>query len=181
LTNPKQATGTVTSVAVAGGSGLTSSGGPITSSGTITLAVGAGTGITVNADDVAVTYATQTDMETPSSIVKSVNPGIVQYHPGVAKSWIRFTISGTTLTVVASNNCSAARNGVGDYTMTFSSAFSSASAYVAVGGCWNASGSGNGTTHESAIAAGSYRVVFQDNAGGNVEATLGQFAFFGDY
>jgi hypothetical protein len=47
-------TGTVTSVAVAGGNGLTSSGGPITSSGTITLAVGAGDGITVNADDIEV-------------------------------------------------------------------------------------------------------------------------------
>ena len=46
--------GTVTSIDVAGGSGLTSSGGPITTSGTITVDVGAGTGITVNADDIAV-------------------------------------------------------------------------------------------------------------------------------
>ena len=48
-------TGTVTSIGVAGGAGLTSTGGPITSSGTITLAVGAGTGLTVNANDIAIT------------------------------------------------------------------------------------------------------------------------------
>ena len=48
-------TGTVTSIGVSGGAGLTSTGGPITSSGTITLAVGAGTGLTVNADDIAIT------------------------------------------------------------------------------------------------------------------------------
>ena len=46
--------GTVTSIDVAGGDGLTSTGGPITTSGTITVNVGAGDGITVNADDVAV-------------------------------------------------------------------------------------------------------------------------------
>ena len=48
-------TGTVTSIGVSGGAGLTSTGGPITSSGTITLAVGAGTGLTVNANDIAIT------------------------------------------------------------------------------------------------------------------------------
>ena len=48
-------TGTVTSVTVDGGNGLTSSGSPITDSGTILLTVGAGTGITVNADNVAIT------------------------------------------------------------------------------------------------------------------------------
>jgi hypothetical protein len=51
-------TGTVTSVDVAGGSGLTSSGGPITTSGTITVDVGQGTGITVNADDIEVDQGT---------------------------------------------------------------------------------------------------------------------------
>jgi hypothetical protein len=45
-------TGTVTSVAVTAGSGLTG-GGTITTSGTITLNVGAGTAITVNADDIS--------------------------------------------------------------------------------------------------------------------------------
>ena len=46
-------TGTVTSVAVAGGNGLTSSGGPITGSGTITLNVGEGTGIDVTANAIS--------------------------------------------------------------------------------------------------------------------------------
>lgn len=47
-------TGTVTSVTVSAGSGLTG-GGTVTTSGTVTLNIGAGTGITVNADDIALT------------------------------------------------------------------------------------------------------------------------------
>jgi len=46
--------GTVTSIDVAGGNGLTSAGGPITDSGTVTLTVGAGPGIIANPDNVAV-------------------------------------------------------------------------------------------------------------------------------
>ena len=47
-------TGTVTSVTVVGGNGLTSSGSPITGSGTITVNANAGTGITVNSNDIAI-------------------------------------------------------------------------------------------------------------------------------
>jgi hypothetical protein len=52
-------TGTVTSVAVAGGNGLTSSGGPITGSGTITLAVGSDT-LSVSADKVDISASALT-------------------------------------------------------------------------------------------------------------------------
>jgi len=47
-------TGTVTSVTVVGGNGLTSSGSPITTSGTITVNANAGTGITVSTNDIAI-------------------------------------------------------------------------------------------------------------------------------
>ena len=47
-------TGTVTSVTVVGGNGLTSTGSPITTSGTIVVNANAGTGITVNTNDIAI-------------------------------------------------------------------------------------------------------------------------------
>lgn len=107
-------------VLVAGG-GLTSS--DTGAGGNVTLAVGAGTGITVNADDVAVNYATQAQQEAASATNVAVNPSVQQYHPSAAKAWVRWNNAGT---IAASYNVtSVTDNGAGDWTINFTVSFSS--------------------------------------------------------
>lgn len=78
--------------------------------------------------------ATQANMETATSTDLYVTPGRVQNHPGVAKAWVVITAGGTTVTA-SYNVTSVARTGAGDYTITFTTAFSSAeyAAFVTTG------------------------------------------------
>lgn len=73
-----------TAVTITTGNGLTG-GGDI--SANRTFAVGAGTGITANADDIAVNFASTADMETGTSTVVAVNPGVFHRHVGAPKLW----------------------------------------------------------------------------------------------
>lgn len=76
------------------------------------------------------TYATQAEMETATSTTTAVSPGRAQYHPGVSKAWVKFNSTGT---ISASYNVtSVTQNGTGDYTINFTTAFSSAN-YVICG------------------------------------------------
>lgn len=76
--------------------------------------------------------ATQSEMETGTAVDRAVVPGRMQHHPGVAKAWVVFQGTGT-VTVLASHNVSSVTdNGTGDYTVNFTTPFSSAN-YVATG------------------------------------------------
>ena len=67
--------------------------------------------------------ASQAEMEAASSTSVSVTPGRTKYHPGVAKAWVIFSASST---IDASYNVSSITdNGVGDFTINFTTAFSS--------------------------------------------------------
>lgn len=82
---------------------------------------------------VGTTVATQAQMEAATSLVTTVTPGRTQYHPGVAKAWVTF--DGTSAAIGLSYNVtSVVRNSTGLYTITFTTAFSSAS-YAVVGTC----------------------------------------------
>lgn len=99
-------TGTVTSVATAG----LATGGPITSTGTVT-----------------VTAAVKSDQTTGSSTSVAVVPGVQQFHDSAAKAWLWMTQSGGTYTNAASYGVTSfTKNGTGDVTVTFSTAFTSA-------------------------------------------------------
>ncbi len=81
----------------------------------------------------AIEVADQSEMEGASATNRAVTPGRVRYSPFAAKAWVYFTVSGTTVTVQASAGVSGvARNAAGDYTVTWSTAFSSANYCVAV-------------------------------------------------
>lgn len=75
--------------------------------------------------------AAQADMESPSSVALAVTPGVVKYHPGVAKAWVLFNGTGTVAIGASHNVSSITDNGVGLYTVNLTSAMSSTS-YVAV-------------------------------------------------
>lgn len=114
----------------AGGSGVTSvataglaTGGTITTTGTIT-----------------VTAAVKSDQTTATSTSVAVVPGVQQNHPSAAKAWVYFT--GSTGAILASYNVtSITRNAAGDYTVNFTTAFTSAN-YSFAGSC----GPGTGAT-----------------------------------
>lgn len=126
---------------VASGAGLTG-GGDL--SADRTLAVGAGAGIVVHADDVAVDKAAQADMEA-QSLDKVATADNMKWHPGVAKAWAK--IQGSTGGVFAGygvNPASTIRNGVGDYTVTWSVPFSTDSYAVVLTAEANSSGNNVG-------------------------------------
>jgi len=77
--------------------------------------------------------ATQAQMETATSIAAMVTPGRTIYHPGVAKGWIVY--NGSTDSVLADYGFGAVtKNGTGDYSFTFDTAFSSANYAIVFGG-----------------------------------------------
>ena len=98
--------GTVTSVATAG----LATGGTITSTGTIT-----------------VTAAVQSDQTTATSTAVAVVPAVQQNHPSSCKVWGYFTSMGSSPpTISASYNVSSiVRNSTGNYTINFTTAFTS--------------------------------------------------------
>jgi len=118
IAGPPWGTGTVTSVATSG----LATGGPITTTGTVT-----------------VTAATQSDQETGSSTTTAVTPGRQHFHPSAAKAWAYFDgKTGSTITTKSSYGLSnVARNSAGNYTVTFSTAWSSATAYTFIGNAVN--------------------------------------------
>jgi hypothetical protein len=68
--------------------------------------------------------ATQTEMEAATNATAMVTPASVQWHPGVAKAWAVFDATGG---IYASHNVSSITdNGTGDFTVNFTTAFSSA-------------------------------------------------------
>lgn len=86
------------SLTLTAGAGLTG-GGDLSSNRS--FAVGAGTGIVANADDVAVDKATQANMEAAASN-KVVTADVQHYHPGHPKAWGYVTYSGGTPTLQTS-------------------------------------------------------------------------------
>jgi hypothetical protein len=99
----------VSSVATSG----LASGGPITETGTVT-----------------VTAATQSDMETATSITTAVTPKVQHFHPGHPKGWCLASVTGTA--VSSYNVTSVSDVGVGDVTVNWTLVFSSANVcYVA--------------------------------------------------
>ncbi|WP_164938662.1 glycosyl hydrolase family 28-related protein [Bradyrhizobium guangdongense] len=107
-------------------------------------------------------YAAKTDMQTPSSSTLLVPPAQVQNHPGTAKFFARFDgKTGSTCTLKDSYNvASCTRNGTGDYTLTFTTAF--ADANYAVTGTATNTGTNLGFVYVSSLAnvtAGSVRFL----------------------
>ncbi len=154
----KAATATTISAA-----GLATGGGSLASNRTIT-----------------VTAATQSDMETATSTTTAVTPAVVKNHPGTGKAWVKF--AGSDGSISASYNVtSVTKNGTGDYTVNFTTAFSSAN-YAAVvtaetddGTFLRPAGIKNGGQ-----AAGSLNVITENYGGTNTNATAVSVICMGD-
>jgi len=76
------------------------------------------------------TAATQAEQETGSSLTVPVTPGRQQFHLSAAKAWVEFNLSGTI--GADFNVTSVTDNGTGDWTVNFTTNFSSSS-YIVIG------------------------------------------------
>jgi hypothetical protein len=72
------------------------------------------------------TGATQAQQETGSSTTTYTSPGRQQYHPSASKAWVVFRGTGTVTVLASYNVSSITDNGVGDYTINFTTSFSTA-------------------------------------------------------
>ena len=117
---------------------------PVGTSGQVLTSNGAGAEPTWQ--DSTSTAASQAQMEGASSNTVFVTPGRQQYHPGMAKAWVKF--AGASGAISASYNVSSvSRGGTGTYTVNFTNAFSSSN-YCAIVSMTYASASGTLEHHE---------------------------------
>jgi hypothetical protein len=85
----------------------------------------------------ATAVATQADQETATSTTAYVTPGRQHYHPSAAKAWAKWSMS--AVLQKSYNVTSITDNGTGDWTVNFTTAFSTAD-YVAVAQVQTSSG-----------------------------------------
>jgi len=84
----------------------------------------------------AASAASQADMETATSNTVFSTPGRQQFHPGHPKAWVVFNGTGTVAIDASYNVTSITDNGVGDYTVNFTTAFADGF-YAGMGTCGN--------------------------------------------
>lgn len=124
--------------------------------------------------------AVQSEMEAATDTTRAVAPGRVQYHPGVAKSWITFNGTGTIAVTESHNITSITDDGTGDYTVTIATDHSTATYCVLVGSTQVTTPTFSTHTVCDTQAAGSY-TVFCRNEGNTAEDMPAVYgATFGD-
>lgn len=118
--------------------------------------------------------ATQTEQEAGAITTKFTAPGTQQFHPSAAKAWVSFQADGT---ILASHNVDSpvTKNGTGDWTVTFTTDFSSVN-YAAVA----VMAGGNYLMTLGAKAAGTLRLYCYTAAGAAVDPTAIDVVCFGD-
>lgn len=125
------------------------------------------------------TAASQAEMEAGSSLLVPVTPGRTQYHPGVAKAWVKFDGTGTPAASVSYNFSSITDHGTGDYSVNFATNFSSAN-FVSVATCNQLSGPNEGIVNIVSQAAGAVRVTTVEGSDTPIDSSLVCVACFGD-
>lgn len=125
--------------------------------------------------------ATQAQMEAASATDVYVSPGRTQYHPGVAKAWIVFNGTGSPA-VTASHNMdsSITDHGTGEYTVSFTTDFSSA-AYALAGFSTESSALSNCfVTSTTDSVAGTKRITVVKHDGTLTDGTAISLVAYGD-
>lgn len=147
------------------------------SAGAVFAGVTVGGTLSVSAGVAGAAVATQAQMESAASTGSTsliVTPGRVQYHPGVAKAWVRFDGSATSVTSAAGYNiASITDKGTGNYNILFSNPFSSANIAPMVG-------SNLYNVKLTSVSATSVEVTVLDLSGTAADATIVTLHVFGD-
>jgi hypothetical protein len=119
--------------------------------------------------------ATQAEMEAGSVLTSFVTPGRTQYHPGVAKVWVKFEQSGAHSSS-ASHNMTSVTDGsaVGDTDLLYDTDMSGTEyALVACAAAVENIGA-------ASLAATGATINVNDLAAGGVDSTICMVAVFGD-
>lgn len=134
--------------------------------------------LSVSAGVAGAAVATQANMESAissGSVALIVTPGRLQYHPGVAKAFVRFDGSATSVTAAAGayNISSITDKGTGNYNIIFTTAFSANSfAPMVSGNLYN--------MKLTSISSASVEVTCVDLSGTAADATIVTLIAFGD-
>lgn len=135
--------------------------------------------VTTTASDTAagkIEIAIQSEVEAASSATLAMTPGRTQYHPGVAKAWVKAAESGGSYTVAASHNiASLTDSGVGDITVNIGTDFSGAHYAVSITTKYNGAMLG----HVGTLAAGTAQLLITNSAA-SAQDTEFHVSFFGD-
>lgn len=136
--------------------------------------------------------ATQAQQETGTNLTFPVTPGRQHFHDSALKGWIAFNGTGTPTATDQYNFVSGSSgitdNGAGDYTLTFTTAMSTAAGYAAVGMC-NSAAAGNVSAAQMCargpnagnVLAASIRVdTGNANTGANTDEEYVAIQFAGD-
>lgn len=128
--------------------------------------------------------ATQAQQETGTNITAVVTPGRQHYHNSAGKSWVRINVTssaGTPSVTVSYNVTSVTDNGVGDFSINFTNAFSTIN-YAGAGIAGYGSGFGYIRLHSSSsLSTNAYRVQTLTNGGSGVtDVNVFDMCFFGD-
>ena len=125
--------------------------------------------------------ATQAQQETGTETTAYVSPGRQQYHPSATKAWVNFNGTGTPAIRASYNVSSITDNGTGDYTVNFTTGFSSANFSAVVTAGQNTVQWGivmfSATTP---FAVGACRIITNNPADAEVDPPYICAAFFGD-
>ncbi len=121
---------------------------------------------TTSAGIIKVATTAQASVGTDASA--AVTSRLIIEHPGVAKAWVRYSLSAQTISA-SYNVASVTRNSLGTFTVTLSRAASSAGAVAAVGtadddagGAYTLSGRTTGTTTWAGRVRDAVNAVFAD-------------------
>jgi len=133
------------------------------------------------------TSATQSDQETGTSVTTFVSPGRQQFHPSASKAWVVFQGTGTVTILASYNVTSITDNGVGDYTINFTTSFSSANYAFTINAGTDSGSTGSGlfATKEVSMTASALRInTGRPDAGGAssglADAQIVSVIVFGD-
>lgn len=149
----------------------TASSASITSLSVTTIAIGGN----------ALTSATQAQQETATSTTVFVSPGRQQYQPSASKAWVVFRGTGTVASLSSYNVSSITDNGTGDYTVNFTTAFSSADyAVLSFGDVVLNSNNKQRTVNWVSATASTFRLNTVDDLGAVEDWARVSLVFFGD-
>lgn len=133
--------------------------------------------LSVSAGVAGAAVATQANMESAASAGSTsliVTPGRLQYHPGVAKGWVRFDGTAVSVTSGAAYNVtSITDNGTGSYTVFWTTPFSS-SAYAPV------PGANLNHVRIASVSSNSVQLITLDLSGTAADAAIVTLIAFGD-
>lgn len=113
-----------------------------------------------------ITAASQTQMEAASDNAVMSTPAVQHYHPGHPKAWVKFNEAGTIDTDYGVS--SVTDTGTGDWTVNFSTDFSSVD-YAVLPQWRDASGIVSRWVRAGVIAVGSIQIIMINSAGVKVD------------